>query len=212
MPNRALSPQPPITVMLRSFWRLFDWLVGGDLALARFDFAFAAPEEGARSNEFFNGSTSFGQPLSAVWFERARLKSPVRVNESALLEFLADPQTPFIVSGRGGKELSDKVLGHLHQSRPAWPDLEATALALCMSAASLQRNLAKEGTSFQALKDRLRRDMAITYLNSSAMSLTELADRLGFSERASFQRAFKAWTGSAPGSYRRDARRASGEA
>jgi AraC-like DNA-binding protein len=189
--------------MLRSLWRLFDWLMGGDLAIARFDFAFATPPDAGNYDEFFNAPTEFGRPLSTVWFNATQLQSPVRVDESALLDFLTDPQTKFIVPRRSDDEVSARVLAYLHQSRPAWPDLDATAEVLCMSAASLQRNLAKEGTSFQALKDKLRRDMAITYLNTTTMSLTELADKLGFSESAGFQRAFKAWTGSAPGSYRR---------
>ncbi len=189
--------------MLRSLFRLFDWLVGGNLVIARFDFAFAAPPDAESYSEFFTGPIAFKSPFSAIWFDRSQLQALVRVDESALLDFLTDPQTKFIVPRRSKNEISDKVLSHLHQSRPAWPDLDATAVALCMSATSLQRNLAKEGITFQALKDKLRRDMAITFLNTTTMSLTELADKLGFSESAAFQRAFKSWTGSAPGSYRR---------
>lgn len=189
--------------MLRSLWRLLDWLVGGKLAIARFGFGFPAPHDAGSYSEFFAGPIAFGQPFSAVWFAQPALQALVRVDESALLDFLTDPQGKFVVPRRNRDELSAKVLSHLHHSRPAWPDLDATALALCMSAASVQRNLAKEGTTFQALKDKLRRDMAITYLNTTTMPLAELADRLGFSESAGFQRAFKAWTGSAPGSYRR---------
>lgn len=189
--------------MLRSLWRLFDWLVGGDLAIARFDFALPAPADADRYSEFFNGPTSFGAPTSAFWFDQHQLQAPIRVGEAALTHFLTDPQTRFIVPRRREDELSERVLAHLHNARPAWPDLDATSDALCMSAASLQRNLAREGTSFQILKDRLRRDMAITYLNTTSMSLAELAYKLGFSESAGFQRAFKAWTGTAPGTYRR---------
>ena len=189
--------------MLRSFWRLLDWLMGGELTIARFDFAFAAPQDAASYIEFFNAPVEFGSPVSAFWFDAKQLHSLVRVDENALLDFLTDPQTRFIVPRRSNDEMSTRVRSHIHQSRPAWPDLDATALALCMSAASLQRNLAKEGSTFQSLKDALRRDMAITYLNTTTMSLAELADKLGFSESAGFQRAFKSWTGSAPGSYRR---------
>ena len=60
-----------------------------------------------------------------------------------------------------------------------------------------------EGVSFQSLKDELRRELAITSLKTTTMSLKEIADKPGFSESSAFQRAFKGWTGSAPGSYRR---------
>jgi AraC-like DNA-binding protein len=82
-------------------------------------------------------------------------------------------------------------------------DLAATADALHMAPSTLQRRLAVDGTSFQALKDALRRDLAIVRLNTSSVPLPALADELGFADSAAFQHAFKSWTGSAPGVYRR---------
>ena len=48
----------------------------------------------------------------------------------------------------------------------------------------------------------LRRDVAIEFLSDPQLTLPEIANRLGFAEASSFQRAFKAWTGFAPGVYR----------
>ena len=48
-----------------------------------------------------------------------------------------------------------------------------------MSPASLQRKLAREGVTFQAIKDGLRRDLAVTYLKTTTMSLKEIVDKLG---------------------------------
>jgi AraC-like DNA-binding protein len=72
-----------------------------------------------------------------------------------------------------------------------------------MSTTTLQQRLAMEGTSFQSLKDELRRDMAIVRLNASAVPLAALAQELGFNDSGAFQRALKGWTGSAPGAYRK---------
>ena len=90
----------------------------------------------------------------------------------------------------------------LQRTIPSWPDLGTAAKALHLSTSTLQRHLAMEGTSFQSLKDHLRRDLAIVRLNSSNVPLAALAQDLGFADSAAFQRAFKSWTGSAPGSYR----------
>jgi len=81
--------------------------------------------------------------------------------------------------------------------------MATAARSLHMSVSTLQRHLATEGTSFQSLKDQLRRDVAIVRLNTSTVPLAALAEELGFSDSAAFQRAFKTWTGGAPGSYRR---------
>jgi len=84
----------------------------------------------------------------------------------------------------------------------SWPDLRATAQQLHLSVSTVQRRLAAENTSFQRLKDELRRDLAIVQLTHGDASLTAIASRLGFTDCTAFQRAFKSWTGSSPGAYR----------
>jgi AraC-like DNA-binding protein len=62
--------------------------------------------------------------------------------------------------------------------------------------------LHEEGQGYQQLKDDLRRDAAIEYLARPDLTLVQIATRLGFSEPSTFHRAFKKWTGVAPGEYR----------
>jgi AraC-like DNA-binding protein len=71
-----------------------------------------------------------------------------------------------------------------------------------MTPQTLRRRLGEEGQGFQSLKDHLRRDAAIEYLARPDMTLLDIADQLGFSEASTFHRAFKKWTGVAPGEYR----------
>jgi hypothetical protein len=56
---------------------------------------------------------------------------------------------------------------------------------------------------FQGLKDELRRDAAIALLTGSDLPVAAIAERVGFSEASAFQRAFRGWTGLAPGRFRR---------
>lgn len=190
-------------LLLRVSWRLLTWLAGRRLPAARFDFAFESPPHAASYAKVFPGPLQFGRHPSAVWFDAARLQDPVRRDEAALRAFLPDAQAYVIVPRRSDDEASARVRHHLQRTQPAWPDLGATAEAMHMAASTLQRRLAGEGTSFQALKDELRRDTAIVRLNTSAVPLAALASELGFADSAAFQRAFKGWTGSAPGAYRR---------
>src|SRR5690625_4151954 len=65
------------------------------------------------------------------------------------------------------------------------------------------RWLAAEGTTFQNTKDQLRRDLAIELLNKTTLPVAAIGSRLGFQDAAAFNRAFRHWTGSAPGAYRK---------
>ncbi|MNL72950.1 DNA-binding transcriptional regulator SoxS [compost metagenome] len=61
----------------------------------------------------------------------------------------------------------------------------------------------EEGVSYQDLKDALRRDLAIEALSHSGRPVADIAAELGFAEPGAFHRAFRRWTGSRPGAYRR---------
>lgn len=204
--RESAAPLPFLhELLMRTFWRLLAWLAGGKLPATRFDFAFARPAYAGSYGKIFPAPLRFDREASAFWFEAGRLAEAVRRDERAMLAFLADAQAEIIVPRRGDALFSARVRSHLQQTQPAWPDLVATAAALNTSTSTLQRHLASEGTSFQSLKDELRRDTAIVRLHTSAVTLTALASELGFADGPAFQRAFKSWTGSAPGAYRRGA-------
>lgn len=82
------------------------------------------------------------------------------------------------------------------------PSFTAVAESLHMSESSLRRRLQKENTSYQALKDEIRCDVAIDKLLNEKLSVADLAEHLGFTEPSSFVRSFKGWTGQTPKAYR----------
>jgi AraC-like DNA-binding protein len=189
-------------LLLRVFWRLLAWLVGGDLPVTRFTFAFERPLYADSYNRIFPSPQTFDCAHSAFWFDETLLKQRVRQDETSLSSFLKNAQANVILPPRNLNTVSACVRNQLLNTLPQWSNLASTAASLNISSATLQRKLSAEGTSFQALKDALRRDHAIVRLNTSTVSLHELACELAFSDVASFQRAFKGWTGSAPGAYR----------
>ena len=81
--------------------------------------------------------------------------------------------------------------------------LDAAARALFMSGRTLSRRLGVEHTSFQRVKDEMRRDLAIQQLVKTRTSVDEIALLVGFDNTPAFHRAFRKWTGSTPGTYRR---------
>lgn len=81
-------------------------------------------------------------------------------------------------------------------------DIDSIARGLAMSARSLQRRLSAEGVTYQALVEETRKEAARRYVAGSTLSLAEIAYLVGYSEPASFHRAFKRWYGVTPERFR----------
>ncbi|WP_370980138.1 AraC family transcriptional regulator ligand-binding domain-containing protein [Agaribacterium sp. ZY112] len=75
---------------------------------------------------------------------------------------------------------------------------------LHMSSRTLQRKLEAEQLTFSSVLNELRKSMSRHYIENSHLSLTEITYLLGFSEQASFTRAFKRWYGQAPSKYQKE--------
>lgn len=81
-------------------------------------------------------------------------------------------------------------------------DLNLICTQLAVHPRTLQRHLAKEGTSFAALVDEVRREEAERYLRETAMPLGQLAGVLGLSEQSALTRACRRWFGMPPSQVR----------
>jgi AraC-like DNA-binding protein len=82
--------------------------------------------------------------------------------------------------------------------------IETVAGSLNMSTRTLQRRLTDEGVNFFELKDQIRFDSAVLALKSRSLSIEEISEALGFSDRHSFTRAFKRWSGVTPSAFRKN--------
>ncbi len=199
--NRA--PQAFILyTLMRVFWRLSHWLIGGALRIQYFEFSVPEDEEGQSYAVAFPGQRYYGRPACGFHFDAALLARPVISDDMALRAFLSDSLTRIIVPPRLKGQASMAVRTILMRAYPHWPGVHEVAQQMHTSRATLQRQLAAEGNSLQRIKDSLRCDLAISRLSTSPDSLAEIALELGFSDSAAFQRAFKQWTGKTCGAYR----------
>lgn len=70
---------------------------------------------------------------------------------------------------------------------------ERVASQLCMHPRTLQRRLRSEGKSFENIKDEVRREVALRYLLRGDMSLTRVAEKLGYAETSVLSRSCSRW-------------------
>lgn len=200
--SRRALPVAAEHIIVRVLWRLMAWLVNVPLRIQHFDFTFPESMERPVMSVAFPALRRFERNAFGFWFPASALQMPVRQNESTLRVFLADAHTQISLPPRRFEIFEQKVRNQLTSCYPNWPSLEEIAETLRTSPATLQRHLKSEGTTFQEIKNEMRRDLAIALLLSSRASLVHIAGELGFSDSATFQRAFKQWTGQCCGDYR----------
>jgi len=97
------------------------------------------------------------------------------------------------------QECARKIAERLSRGEPSQTDI---ARQMGMSERTLQRRLAAEESTFHDLLEDARRTIACSYLADRKLAAYEVSFLLGYSEPATFFRAFKRWTGKTPQQYR----------
>lgn len=73
---------------------------------------------------------------------------------------------------------------------------------------TLRRRLQHEGTSFRAIVATAQAEEAAQLVKDSTLTITAIAERLGYADLSTFSQAFKRWHGVSPAAYRRTQRQA----
>mgnify|MGYP000082494678 FL=1 len=100
-------------------------------------------------------------------------------------------------------QLTQAVNTLLSQSDlPATVTIEHCALSLSMSSTSFRRKLSQEDTSFKLIQTKFLNELCVSALLTRQSNIDELAIKLGYSERATFERAFRQKFGVTPSQFR----------
>lgn len=101
------------------------------------------------------------------------------------------------------KALTELVNNLLAESKfPAALTLEQCASELAMSTTSFRRKLSQEETSYKLIQSKFLNELCVMVLSTQQVKIDDLAIRLGYSERATFERAFRQKFGLTPSQYR----------
>lgn len=86
------------------------------------------------------------------------------------------------------------------------PTQERVAKELLLSQRTLQRHLLESGTTFNAIRDKVRAQLAAKYLRQSSLTVVQISDVLGYSQSSAFCRSFTRWYGTSPLRYQKNKR------
>lgn len=206
-PNRTpeANDLPADANILYMMHRFFSWLIGETIELERIDLSAPSPARPARYKQLFDAPIRFAAEHNALCFKPGWLNAPLVQNEQTLTEFLRSAPYQLIATERTEphgstsrfiRELAARDFGK------SFPGADEVARRLGVSARTVHRRLRAEGTSYQALKDNIRRDAALAYIGRPELSNNAVALLLGFQEPSAFHRSFRKWTGYTPGRWR----------
>jgi AraC-like DNA-binding protein len=161
----------------------------------------AAPADVGPYERAFGAQITFGAAINQLEFDAASFDLPLeganpelaRQNDEIAARYLARFEK---------SNLRARLHAVLIEQLPGGePSQTKAAQVLNLSARSLQRKLADEGTSYKQMLEETRRDLALSYLRDPRYSMSEITYLLGFADTSSFTHAFRRWTGTAPSRY-----------
>lgn len=184
--------------------RMIPVLTAGQLSLDRdveLWFDYAEPDYFARYRQHLP-ALRFSMPANQLRIPARALDLPLK---TANLEAasLATQQCERELAVLGfGPDFVGRVRAAIVNQGNGYPDLEAVAGRLSVSSRTLKRRLQESGTSYQKLLDEIRKRDSIQLLNNPSLSISTIANRIGFDDPANFTRAFRGWTGKTPRGFR----------
>ncbi|UTW12701.1 AraC family transcriptional regulator [Marinobacterium rhizophilum] len=201
----SLDTEHSLCEFLLLIWHRFPgWMIGRRVELSRMCFTHARPRHSAEYRLMFPAPVAYEQPFNGFEFSREQLDAPIVQTVANLRSYMKRAPLDWFSRQAYYPIYTRRVLDQLERADTlASTTMEDTATALHMTTRTLRRKLTDEGTSFQDIKDGLRRDTAIHLLSQPSRPVSSIARELGFSEPSAFTRAFRHWTGVSPSSYRK---------
>ncbi len=172
--------------------------------LRAYEFDYPEPAEAARYRAFFPCEVRFGTAQAAVVGDFTRDLPRGETNPLGV-GVLKEHLSSFAGGTRDGDDIVDRVRQEIAvavTARRALPAIGRIAAVVGLSERALRRQLTAQGTSFRALTDEVVAPLAKRYLRESGLSVADVAERVGYSDPASFVRAFRRWTGTTPDLFR----------
>jgi AraC-like DNA-binding protein len=151
---------------------------------------------------FFGARVMAEQPRASLHLSRSTLAADLLGANPTLRRIAEDYIFRNFGSAQGS--ISDRVrlvlrrtLGTSSHSKASVADL------LAMHPRTMQRHLAAEGTSFETVREDVRKELAMRYLCETKLPLGQISMLLGFPAQSALSRACRQWYGVMPSALRK---------
>lgn len=211
----VFEPSPDLSPALQRFFveraigatcRVLRDVLGSEFQLSALELTYrdGSTTASRMPQRILGAALRYGQKANLMSFEHQYLERPLpqanpvtaTMCERMCMELLGRRRTRLDTVAFVREYLSSRSF-----SKP--PQLKDLAKLLNTSERTLKRRLQDEGANFRTLTNAVRQAKAEALVAEGQLSLTEIADSLGFSDLSTFSQAFKRWTGESPSAARK---------
>ena len=205
MNQPQLDPEHFMTEFWLVIWHRFpSWYIGEPIRLRETHFTFKSPTHRSELQIMFPGQLQFKRSANRLIFDAQYLDKPLVRSDQELAAFVQNAPADVMTIPGSDTTLEaqiERIIGQRDPDRLVFAPIHELAKELGVSSQTLHRRLKESATSYQKIKDNLRREVAIHKLVNERLSVEQVAEVVGFTESRSFTRAFKHWTGLTPREY-----------
>lgn len=181
-------------------------MLAEDAPPMEFHLGWPEPPQMADHPDLFAGQLVFDAPMHYLRVPASTLAAVCRFPDPMAYAHAVDGLKRTLESRAVPDDVTNRVR-RLLDDGPGLMHTGKVAAELNLSVSTLKRRLAMAGTSFSALLEESLRDRAMLRLLDPTSALAEIAADLGYSDLTNFAHAFKRWTGTTPGQFRRQHQR-----
>jgi len=178
--------------------------VGYPAHRVRMEFQHKCVGNAAYVEKVLNANISFDGSADCIYVPKQFLQLQPHYDQDDLFPFAEELARQRLMELRGEDRLVNSVRETILNQLPfGLPKICDTASALDMTPRTLQRRLQERQLKYKALLDEVRRELARELVINPELSLSEVANYLGFNDQSAFQHAFHRWEGKTPGKFRK---------
>ncbi|MCP3674861.1 MAG: AraC family transcriptional regulator [Gammaproteobacteria bacterium] len=196
-----------IEFMLATQHRFIGWLANQRIILNQVKLDYPEPFYNSEYHYIFYGTpVLFNQNTISISFDSSYLKLKTVKTEAEVESYIRRAPMDLYLPVHAGGKMTARIRNRINvifTNTEKAPELDNIASELQLHPQTLRRQLKREGTSFHTITAQVRRDIAIHHLGAAELSVERIAIKTGYTEPSAFIRAFKAWTGFTPLTFRK---------
>lgn len=204
LPPRFARLRHPAEAAAAATLVLVRALSGEQVSARAVSFQHAAPDDVSAHRASFGVAPSFGAATNTLAIDAAVLDRPNVRADPELHAYLVRRADQLATTIGDDVRIADRVHRVITEAlAEGEPRADVVARRVGVSARTLHRRLAAEGTKLAVILDEVRRERALASLADPSRRVGEVAWALGYEDGSTFARAFRRWTGASPEAWRK---------